>query len=460
MNLKSYIDLYRLLEIDSSSREERRSFGLENGEAEHSPLEQIVLWTESRMAQLKVPSLGDRVSSYLYGVTLTLVIVAFLLGLLSGIGLLSYSGHEPVNLIYFMAMVVLLPLMTMALALISMLRANSTRSTLVHISPAFWMERILALLPSKTQNSLRDIHINPLLTNWLIIQRSQLLALALSVGLLVSLVGIVTTRDIAFAWSTTLSISPEEFHTLLHSVAFAWRDLLPWAVPSVELVEQSQYFRLGEKLDIQMVENASKLGEWWKFLAISTLFYAIVLRLAMWLVSRYASHRAVVKSIMSMDGVSTLLSEINEPIISTMAVDSESSFTQDSSHYEHTRADIASSYSLSLGWSISMQELHLLQDSMGITTPKSYDVGGTNTLAEDTHIISQSSGDVVLLVKSWEPPTMDFVDFVEELTLRVDSITILPFGMVEDGYVSTDSDLDIWARKLQSIKGEKIWLKR
>jgi len=459
MNLKSYIDLYQLLSRDDSSLEERRSFGLEYTEADYTPLEQIELWIESRISQPKASTLGSRVSGYLYGVTLTLVVASFLLGLLSGVGLLSYSGHVPVNLIYFMAMVVLLPLATMTLALISMLRANRTRSTLIHISPAFWMQKILALLPHKTQDSLQEIHINPLLANWLTIQRSQLLALGLSAGLLLSLLGIVTTRDIAFAWSTTLSITPHEFHTLLDSIAFAWRDLMPRAVPSVELVEQSQYFRLGERLDTQMIANASKLGEWWKFLAVATLFYAIILRFGVWLISQYALHHAIVKSIMSIDGVSRLLADINQPIVSTTAIEDESRFVQGTGH-NSKRVDMASSYTISLGWSMSALELQLLMDSMGITATKSYDVGGANTLAEDSYIISQCRGAVALLVKSWEPPTMDLVDFVLELAERVDSITLLPFGMVEDGYEARASDIDIWARKLQSIESEKIWLMR
>jgi hypothetical protein len=143
-----------------------------------------------------------------------------------------------------MVMVIVLPLATMLLTVISMLRAKSTQSILVHLSPAFWMEKMLGLLPGKVQENITAFKINPLLSNWLIIKRSQMIALFFSFGLLLALLAMVVTKDIAFAWSTTLHITPETFQDFLTTVAFPWRDFAPSAVPSMALIEQSQYFRL------------------------------------------------------------------------------------------------------------------------------------------------------------------------------------------------------------------------
>jgi len=215
MNLASYLDLYALLKADKSTREEKRAFGLEH--EEEKPLELLLLWTRQHLKRLKRPLLSETVTGYLYGISLTLGAIAFFLGLFSGIALLSYSGHEPVNIVYFMAMVILLPLITMTLAIFSMFRANASRSFLVHISPAYWMEKILRLLPGKVQESLEELQVNPSVLNWLVIRRSQLLALIFSIGLLVALLGMVVTKDIAFAWSTTLHVSAAEFHALLET---------------------------------------------------------------------------------------------------------------------------------------------------------------------------------------------------------------------------------------------------
>jgi len=460
MNFRTYLNFYELLKIHKGTQEENRIFGLAHVKLKNEPVNQLVAWTKKHTHRLGKPLLSDNFSTYLYGMTLTLVMIAFLLGFFSGLGLLSYSGHEPVNIIYFMAMVVLLPLITMALTLFSMFRTNASQNLLVHISPAFWMEKMLRFLPKNVQSSLRELQINPLLGNWLIIKRSQLLSLMFSFGLLIALLGMVITKDIAFAWSTTLQISPKEFHELIYALAFAWRDIFPWAVPSVDLIEQSQYFRLGEKLDMQMIQNASKLGEWWKFLAFSTLFYAILLRFGMWVLSMFGFEKALKKSFLSLEGASTLLREMNEPIITTSTTEEKKNFVLPDSHYIQEVEDLDSSYDRTLGWAMSEEELRILNDSMQIITPVAFDVGGTNSLEEDSEIISKCLGEVLFYVKSWEPPTMDFVDFLEALVRAVDKVILIPVGTAEDAYLPKSKELEMWGRKLQQISCDKVWLKR
>ncbi len=460
MNLKTYINLYELVKTHKGTREENRALGLEYEKIKNEPVKQLEVWTKKHTPTLGKPLLSDTFSTYLYGMTLTLVIIAFFLGFFSGVGLLSYSGHEPVNVIYYMAMVVLLPLATMTLTLFSMFRANASQSLLVHISPAFWMEKMLRFLPQKAQSSLQELKINPLLSNWLIIKRSQLLALMFSLGLLVALLGMVITKDIAFAWSTTLQVSPNEFHSLLHTLAFAWRDIFPWAVPSVELIEQSQYFRLGEKLDTQMIQNASKLGEWWKFLAFATLFYAILLRFGMWILSMFGFKKALKRSLLSLEGASILLREMNEPIITTSATVEKKNVVPQCSHTMQEVEDLDGSYDRTLGWAMSSDELRVLNDSMQVITPMAFDVGGANSLDEDSEIISKCQGEVLFYVKSWEPPTMDFIDFLEDLTRVADKVILAPVGTVEDAYLPKIKELEMWGRKLQQISSDKVWLKR
>ncbi|WP_296823679.1 DUF2868 domain-containing protein [Sulfurovum sp.] len=460
MNLRSYLDLYSLLQEDTSTPEERRAFGLSHVTVKDKPIEQLLAWMEEHRYQLKKPLLSEAFSSTLYSVSLTLVAIAFVLGLLSGIGLLSYNGHEPVNVIYFMSMVIFVPLFTMTLTLFSMLRANSVQSLLVHISPAFWMERLLQLLPHKTQEDLKNLKVNPLLANWIVIKRSQVIALAFSFGLLCALLGMVATKDIAFAWSTTLHVTPEGFHSFLSTLAFPWRDFFPWAVPSVELIEQSQYFRLGDKLSEEMVSNASKLGEWWKFLAFATLFYAIILRFLLYLLSSVGLKRAIRRSFLSLEGAKKLLSDMNEPIISTHAKQNEAVFRQTESLYSNVADSLDASYDLVLGWAIPKEQLTVISESMKVIAPRHYEVGGANTLEEDNEVIHLSHGEILLFVKAWEPPTMDFIDFLEALTKYVDKIVVYPVGTMQEQYRPREKEIDVWARKLSTLNHKKVWLKR
>ena len=460
MHLKSYLNLYELLENNRLPREENRAFGLAHVLLKNKPVEQLIAWQDEHNVKLQQPSRSEKFSSYLYGVTLTLVIVAFVLGLLSGIGLLSYSGHEPVNVIYFIAMVVFFPLLTMSLTLFSMLRANSAKSLLVHVSPAFWMEKILSFLPSKIQNSMKEIKINPLLLNWIVIRRSQLIALFFSLGLLLALLAMVVTKDIAFAWSTTLHVTPEAFHSFLNSLAFAWRDFFPSAVPSIELIERSQYFRLGDKLSEEMIRNASQLGEWWKFLAFATLFYALILRFLMYLFASFGLNRAIKKSFLTLKGARRLLKEMNEPIITTRAVNDEEKFIPTEESYEQIIHTLDASYDVVQGWAIPKEQLVVLNDSMSVIAPKFFEVGGANSFEEDNEVISHSHGEVLFFVKGWEPPTMDFLDYVQELSKKVDKIIVVPVGTAENNYEIKQSTIEVWDRKLSQLAEEKVWLKR
>jgi len=459
MNLNSYLDLFELLEEDRSSQEERRAFGLANVVSKGKPVEQLLAWVRDNRMKLNTPTLSEKFSSALYTVTLTLVVIAFILGFLSGVGLLSYNGHAPVNVIYFIAMVVFFPLFTMTLTLFSMFRANSVQSLLVHISPAFWMEKILYFLPNKWEEDLKEVKINPLLANWIVIKRSQIIALVFSFGLLTALLGVVATKDIAFSWSTTLSISPDTFHHFLHTLAFPWRELYPSALPSVELIEQSQYFRLGDKLSAEMIQNASRLGEWWKFLVFSTLFYAILLRFFVYLLSLFGLHRAVKRSFLTLDGSKKLLNDMNAPIISTHANENEQQFIQRSTAYSQNIHLLDASYDAVQGWAIPKENLSVIADSMNVISPVFFEVGGGNTLDEDNEIIHRSHGEVLLYVKSWEPPTMDFIDYLESLVMHVDKVIICPVGTMEDAYETDAREVNVWGRKLSTLGSDKVWLK-
>ena len=320
MNIKSYLNLYELLENDNTTKEQRRTFGLTSAYSKNEPIKQLLEWTEVNKHKLKEPTLSQTIGSYFYGISLTLTIVAFILGVFSSIAMLSYSGDAPVNVIYFIAMVIFVPLFTMFLTSLAMISATSMQSVLVHISPTFWMQKVLSYFFKDIK---KDIKLNKSLVNWLILKRSQLLALSFSFGLLFALLFIVATKDIAFAWSTTINIEPKAFYNFLNAVAYPWRELFPWAVPSLELVEQSHYYRLGEKLSSSMVNNASLLGEWWKFLLFATLFYAIFLRFILLFLSSIGFKKALKNSFLTLKGSNKLLTDMNEVIITTIAKEKE-----------------------------------------------------------------------------------------------------------------------------------------
>ncbi len=460
MNLRTYIDLYALLEKRTGDRQTRRAFGLEHEKLKHDPAGQLSAWTVQNREKLTAPRLSDRIDLMLYHVTLVLVVIAFVLGVFSGIGLLSYSGKEPVNLIYFLAMVVAFPLVTMTLTLFAMLRANRTKNLLVHISPAYWMERLVALFSKKEERLFDDFSFNPRVLNWMVIRRSQMLALAFSLGLLAALLGVVATRDIAFAWSTTLDLSDAQFHTFLEALAWPWRSWLPSAVPSLELVAQSHYYRLGGHLSEEMVSNAALLGIWWKFLAMATLFYAVILRTLFYVAATVGLKRAIKEAMLTLEGAALLLRDMNEPLVTTHSDEAERPFVQTDTDYPRLIHTLEKVYNSIQGWSLPEEMLRTFSDAFLVKGLVYVEAGGNNTLAKDEKIIEESRGSVLLFVKAWEPPTMDFVDYLEALSSHADRVVVVPVGTIEASLKPSQKQFEVWLRKIAALNRENIWIKQ
>jgi len=275
---------------------------------------------------------------------------------------------------------------------------------------------------------------------------------------LLSLVGIVVTRDIAFAWSTTLSISPEQFHEWLETVATPWHIFFPSAVPSAELIEQSQHYRLGGALDGEMVRHAAQLGAWWKFLAAATLFYAVGLRLLLWMGAKIGLRRVTGQAILALPGATRLLHEMNTPLVTTAATAPERGFTPDADGYERTIRTLEPHWDSVLGWAMDLEGMRVILDALSVRADRLKAVGGTRSLAEEAAVAAETSGEVLLLVKGWEPPTMDWVDLLGEIAERVDRVVVAPIGTPEQAYTPRSKEVAIWGRKLQQIDHSKVWL--
>ena len=455
MDLKVYFDLYQLLKEYRERQADSRDFGLEHSHLKSQPLAQLKAWVTEHQERLSSPRLSETWSAYLYTVGFILVMLALFLGFATGLGLLQYNGDAPVNLIYFLFVAVLFPLFTMSLSLIAMWRASYKENVWVHLSPSFWMEKILRRFSKEPLTT--AIPLEPTLLNWMVIQRSQHLALAFSLGLLLALLVTVATQDVAFAWSTTLQVSIPQFTSFIEMLSLPWSPWFDGASPSVALIEQSHYFRLGGTLSQEMLQHRASLGEWWKFLALATFFYAIVLRLFFSLLAKRGVQRALERVTLQLEGVEVLLEQMNTPLVTTIAPTQESIFVpilKKSSIEDNTllHAHVVQ------GWGFSLQELRLMCDTLAVKATQLYEVGGNNTLEEDEAIVEQSTGDILLFVKAWEPPTMDCIDFIEALSLQVKQVEIIPMGTLEEGYVTTTEKREIWERKLQLFDWKNVTL--
>ncbi len=460
LGVEDYIDLQELMQSNISTHEKNRKFGLEHETIVSNSSKLMKVWIEEHKHLIPAPLLSQKIARYMQIATLSTTMISLLVGILSGAALLRYSGSEPINVLYFLVAILVLPVVTMTLSLFAMTRANRADSTLIHISPAFWMQNIILLLPQKSRDIFANIHINPLLTNWIIIRRSQEMALTFSVGLFLALLGVIASEDIAFGWSSTLQITAQELHRIFSLIALPWSEWLPQYLPSLELIEKSHYFRLGGKLSGDMIESASLLGEWWKFLAMTTLFYALFLRWLLMIWSGMRLQKAIDKAVLSIAGVDEMIAEMRRPLISTEATDSELELESKGEIDISSTSSLNHRYDITIGWSVDSDTVLLHNDREGISASEIYEAGGSHSLEDDERVIANADGEILLYVKSWEPPTMDFIDFIIPLSQKSKRVTVYPVGASQDEYRATNSFYDIWALKVSGLKIDNIEMRR
>jgi len=435
-------------------------FALKHKELLNTPKEMLIAWLEDNRYRIDSEL---KSKNYLFYLSTTTTFVAFFsifMGLIVGFGLLSYSGHEPVNIIYYLLMAMVIPILSIVFSTISIFSSGSVGNFFARLLPLHWIEKIFMLIPFKSRDDFLDCRLSLELTKWLFFQRLQLFSLLFSTALLLALLLLVVAKDIAFGWSTTLQITPESFHSLLEAIGFFWKEIIPNAIPSLELVEISQYFRLGEKINTDMIQNADKLGAWWQFLAMTTLFYAIILRFLLWVVTKIGFRQQLKREFVAINGVDRVLKEFNTPFVSTKAPKKEKhlEIVKESQESINSGIDIKNGHII--GWNYTADELRLICDNKSIKSSSINSIGGKNSFAQDEAVVSEAIGEITLFVKAWEPPTMDFIDLLELLieNLKVKEIKLYPLGTLEQYYQSKSSDITIWRRKIKGLKLGKVWV--
>ena len=293
-----------------------------------------------------------------------------LIGFSVSSGLLLYSGKELVNVLIYIFFVVILP------ALFS----------------------ILSFLLLFFRREAKIIHR---------VRESFLFGFFFSVGALIALLVTVTIKDLAFGWATTLHVTPKELQSFLNSMAI-WKSICSSCIVSHDLVTVSQFTRLGNAVNSEQVAKAKELGEWWKFLAMSILFYGIFLRALFWLASGLFRRQSKV----------TFESSRN----------SDSFEGLQKSYRQPTKRE-----------ALYGQKFQLV----------GYDVDNLEALGLPS---DREAKDIVIAVNAWEPPILEFFDYVEELQKQGKKISLLLLGV--DGKEPSLSDIAIWQDKLLELGKE------
>lgn len=469
-----------------------RNIGRKLSHLAKKPQSQIRYWLWQVMDSKQQSFPGNNAVKTLRLITLTLLFLGAVVGWIAALGVFAYNGAQPVNVVNVLAVFVglqfLLLLMSVIVALPrNLLRfipgARSLQDLLSVLSPGRLATAITRFLSPRSRLALeaalghqkvRHI-IYGQVRKWLVLQLSQVFAVAFNVGALMCCLYLVTISDLAFGWSTTLEFQTESFHWAMQLLAWPWRDWLVGAVPSVDLIEITRFYRLHKgilpnamKLGAQ---DAAMLGQWWQFLLMAIIFYGLLPRLLTLTFARWRFKVALKKSLIHVPGAQQVLDRMNHAVVETGAVEPEAKMVLIPETIPSTDRDsFAGAAGYLINWAgINIDQRQLesaLQQAMSVKINHALHAGGKNSIEQDQRVIEElrTAADeliMIVAVKSWEPPILDFLDFLEDLRAALGPerlITVIPILLnhTRDLVPADPHDLDVWRKKLQSLGDPRL----
>ena len=479
--LEQLVDLRCQLRADAGRPEHElrrrdRPIGLELG-AEVRPRRQLAHWL-GRVSAAGEPTPGRHAVAALRLVGLVLILLGLAIGWAAAAAVFRYDGSRPVNVVRVLAVFVAPQVVLMLLWLILALPLGIARyvpgfgtlqDVLGWFSPGRLQPLVARVLPQALRQSLQQAlgegrghqKLYGRVQKWAVMLWSQGFAVAFNVGALLGCLSLIAFKDTWFAWSTTLQIEPERLHAWTSTLAAPWAWWRPEAVPPLALIEATRYFQIDQGPAAGI--DPAELGAWWRFLVMAMVVYGLLPRVVALAVARWRFAVAVHLGILHTPDVGRLLARLTQHLVETRAEQPEAappapggagptpvagSFTPGATvNWAGVDLDDAEAALVAAGGSVAAS----------IAAPVLH-AGGA--LDRDGPVIDQIAGSkteqpVAVLVKAWEPPMLDFVDFVVALRQAIGDgrqITVLPVGLERAaGRAPAPLELAAWRDTLQRV---------
>ena len=324
-------------------------------------------------------------------------------------GVLSGDQQGRVNLLYLLLVYLLIPILSVVVSLISLVKGRGINLASLLFSLPFWS--------FNKQATVRKVHQFRLDKYWFLMQ-SQAAAIAFSVASLATFFLLLITTDLNFVWRSTILDAADIFSWLK---AIAW----PWffwqsAQPDIQLLQMTQDSRL-----IISVKDAGVYAHWWQFILATQVFYSLLLRSLLFFGCRWWINRS-----MHNDLEQHLQSQIEQ----------HSQRTEDpcdlSSEVNHLPCGIAVN-----NWAGTPSEILAALPELNLDQQDLIIAGPTASAAEQS-AAERWQGEQLIIVKAWEPPMGELEDFLENSRGY-----LLPLDWNESGLTKPRTvHLDEWRR--------------
>ncbi len=342
---------------------------------------------------------------------------------------LAYDGTRPVNVLVAALALAVLPLGFSVLSMVAMAwptgggrggGAGGVEAEASPLTPGRWLVGLAARvpwLPALWREVLtRPLHglagervlLGPTL-RWWALSLSQVFGLGYAGGGLAMAVLLIATRDLAFGWGSTLELDPAK----LHGAAEAAVWFAPSLCPEAATVEATRTYRAESFRD---AVDPRLFTAWWPWLLAVQAAYGLAPRLVLAGVAFGRRRAAVTAAAETWPGADAVRRRLREPVVTTRPAAAaagapappSAAGTPDPPDPEEDAADAA----VTLSWA----EAPAPEDALP--------VGGRRSLADDRAAVaaaadraaSAANGAAVRVhVKAWEPPVLEFTDFLADL---------------------------------------------
>jgi hypothetical protein len=407
-----------------------------------------------------VRTVHQRAETALHLTGFFIVLAGIVLGWGATLGAFYFDGSGRVNAVSVLALLVALPGLFILPFLIAALPPSVAERVpgvrlITALSSAFSPGRLAPLVWRLFPSDLRE----PMallsgrmgkhhrlygdLQRWAVLRWSQHFAVAFQLTALVACLVLVVFTDLAFGWSTTLttgdaSRDAQRVHRLTTVIATPWAWVIEEAQPSLQLIEESRYFRV--TAEPVSSAQAARLGEWWKFVVLTIAVYGLLPRILTVTLAHFQLRAAARAAMLEAPGLSAVLRRLHRSQIETVALVPESadSRTWVPGADNGALKEMLGSVSAVVNWAGVPLETAVLVAQL--PKAKFFHAGGTSPLADDLALVRKIGAEtrddgasVLIVVKSWEPPLMEFMDFVTTLRAALPAksslIQVLPVGL-------------------------------
>jgi hypothetical protein len=419
-----------------------------------------------------------RVRSSLIGLGWLLAALGLFLGWAAASALLTIEVHDGrINIVLAVVLLVLLPVLSLLASLVAWLfslrspDSADARSLGELIRAATLGRLVLRLMAPRVRQDVEVVlgrltahkRLYSRVERGQLIRWSQTLGLGFGVGALAATLAFVAFTDLAFGWSTTLDIAAADVHRWVQFMAMPWASLWPAASPSQELVESTRFFRVAAENHVHVIDPIL-YGGWWPFLVMAIFCYCVMPRVFATMAISEWHAREVGRAIGLTPGVDRLFDRLATPFVEGQALDEESGTARagDEIVQEVGRADWIAKQSANplvvIRWAELLDD-EAVAAAIGTTEVRILDAGGRRSLEHDADVARETAAtnaSVAFLVRGYEPPVLDVLDFIALLRSKVGEERALCVFLLG----ARDTDLRTWQRRLATLGDPLLVLSR